>query len=202
MAGRNRLIIFVKNEEVGKVKTRLAKSIGDNKALEVYQKLLGYTHEITKDLPIEKEVWYSRFIPGHDIWSEGTFSKKVQSGANLGERMSGAFQHAFEGKAAKVVVIGSDCTELTSEIIEEAFDKLGSSEFVIGPAQDGGYYLLGMRNYHPEIFEKIEWSTGSVYKQTTQKMVKLGGAISELKTLNDVDTIEDWQQVKNELLNE
>ena len=199
---KNKLIIFVKNEEPGKVKTRLAKSVGDDRALEIYQKLLAYTHEVTRDLPIEKEVWYSRFIPENDIWSEGTFIKKVQSGANLGERMSGAFQHAFEKEATKVVIIGSDCAELTSEVIEEAFEKLGTSEFVIGPAQDGGYYLLGMRNYHPQIFQEIKWSTGSVYKQTIQNMEELSGATSKLKMLNDVDTIEDWVQVKNKLEDE
>lgn len=197
----NRLIIFVKNEEAGKVKTRLARSIGDDKALEVYQKLLGYTYEITRGLPVEKEAWYSRFIPENDIWSEGVFSKKVQSGENLGERMSGAFQKAFEEEADKVVIIGSDCAELTSEIIEKAFEELGSSEFVIGPAQDGGYYLLGMRNFHPEVFQEIDWSTGSVYKQTIRKMENALGSISTLEMLNDVDTIEDWCQIKSKILN-
>lgn len=196
----NRLIIFVKNEEAGKVKTRLARSIGDDKALEVYQKLLGYTYEITRGLPVEKEAWYSRFIPENDIWS-GRYLVKKCNPVKTWERMSGAFQKAFEEEADKVVIIGSDCAELTSEIIEKAFEELGSSEFVIGPAQDGGYYLLGMRNFHPEVFQEIDWSTGSVYKQTIRKMENALGSISTLEMLNDVDTIEDWCQIKSKILN-
>jgi glycosyltransferase A (GT-A) superfamily protein (DUF2064 family) len=122
MDQRNKLIIFVKNEEAGRTKTRLAATIGDDAALEAYRKLLAYTFNQTKDLDAEKEVWYSRFKAEGDIWSRGDFSKKVQLGEDLGDRMANAFRDSFhQKKFEKVVIIGSDCAELTSEIIEEAF---------------------------------------------------------------------------------
>ncbi|MGN8225701.1 TIGR04282 family arsenosugar biosynthesis glycosyltransferase [Gracilimonas sp. BCB1] len=197
---REKLIIFVKNEEAGKTKTRLAATIGDEQALEVYQKLLGWTLEQTRDLEVTREVWYSRFIAENDIWEEGDFEKRLQSGDNLGAKMSNAFRKSFtEESFQKVVIIGSDCAELTSGIIQQAFQKLEDHEFVIGPAEDGGYYLLGMRNYHPEVFEEIEWSTGSVFQKTIEKIRDMGSNYATLKELNDVDTIEDWNRVKSGL---
>jgi hypothetical protein len=197
---KKKLIIFVKNEEAGKTKTRLAAAIGDEQALEVYQKLLGRTFKQTRDLDITKEVWYSRFIAENDIWEAGDFKKQLQSGENLGKRMSNAFQESFlEESFQKVVIIGSDCAELTSDIIQQAFQELEEHEFVIGPAEDGGYYLLGMRSYHPEVFEEIEWSTGSVFQKTVEKIRDIGSNYTTLKELNDVDTIEDWNRVKSGL---
>ncbi|MAO63459.1 MAG: glycosyltransferase [Balneola sp.] len=196
MNQQNTLIIFVKNEEAGKVKTRLAKSVGDDIALEVYRKLLAYTANITSPLKAKKEVWYSRFIPENDLWSDGNFNKKVQMGEDLGQRMSNAFQLSFEDGAQKAVIIGSDCGELTSAIMGQAFEALDDAEFVVGPAEDGGYYLLGMKNFHPEIFGDIEWSTGSVLEKTLAKMKEAGRPVHQLEKLNDVDTIEDWERVK------
>ncbi len=197
---KEKLIIFVKNEEVGKTKTRLAASIGDEQALEVYRKLLEWTVEQTRDLEVVKEVWYSRFVAENDIWETGDYKKELQVGKNLGERMSNAFRESFgEESFEKVVIIGSDCAELTSGVIQEAFQKLEEYEFVIGPAEDGGYYLLGMRNYHREVFEGIEWSTGSVFDKTIEKIRELSAGYATLEQLNDVDTIEDWNRVKSAL---
>lgn len=201
-AGRSgeKLIIFVKNEEAGKTKTRLAASIGDERALEVYQKLLGWTFEQTCNLNVAKEVWYSRFIPENDIWEEGHYKKRLQIGYGLGKRMSHAFKESFkEEQFEKVVIIGSDCAELTSEIVRQAFQELENHEFVIGPAEDGGYYLLGMREFYPEVFEEIKWSTDSVFEETAEKFRKVGATFATLKTLNDVDTLEDWNKVKADL---
>lgn len=181
------------------MKTRLSASVGDEKALSVYQKLLAITAEQSQKVEVRKEVWYSRHIPENDIWSEGDFTKKVQEGEDLGQRMSNAFRASFEEDVEKAVIIGSDCAELTSEIIEQAFEALDDSEFVVGPAEDGGYYLLGMRKYHPEIFEDIEWSTDSVLEKTLGKMNDFGGFIHQLQQLNDVDTNEDWKRVKNKI---
>ena len=195
-----KLLIFVKNEEAGKTKTRLAASIGDQKALQVYRKLLKWTFKQTFGLNVNKEVWYSGFVADEDIWSEGDYSKRVQTGADLGERMSHAFRNSFEDEGFnKVVVIGSDCAELTSDIIQKAYEALDKHEFVIGPAEDGGYYLLGMRNFYPEIFEEIEWSTDSVFGETVEKINEIGVSFATLEQLNDVDTIEDWGRVKNRL---
>lgn len=193
---RNKLLIFVKNEEAGKVKTRLAASVGDEEALKVYKKLLMHTVSITVPLKLQKEVWYSRFIPEKDIWSKDLFTKRVQKGKDLGERMSHAFDESFRNGYNKVVIIGSDCAELSSDIIREAFNALERLEFVIGPAEDGGYYLLGMCSYHPALFKEVNWSTDSVFRETLNKIKSVEGSVHLLRTLNDVDTLDDWKQNK------
>lgn len=194
---KEKLIIFVKNEELGKTKTRLAADIGDQQALSVYQKLLEWTFKQTNDLKITKEVWYSGFIPENDIWERGDYRKRLQSGEDLGKRMSGAFQQTFEEEEfEKAVIIGSDCAELTSGIIQSAFKKLDTHELVIGPAEDGGYYLLGMRAFHPQVFEEIEWGTESVFNETVEIIKESGASFARLEELNDVDTLKDWERVK------
>ncbi|MEX2478975.1 MAG: TIGR04282 family arsenosugar biosynthesis glycosyltransferase [Gracilimonas sp.] len=196
----NKLIVFVKNEEAGKVKTRLANTVGDDKALEIYRKLLGYTFDQVNSLEVTKEVWYSRFIEQEDVWSEGDFKKHVQEGVNLGERMSGAFRKSFEEEGVeKAVIIGSDCAELTTVILEEAFSRLDKNDIVIGPAEDGGYYLIGMSRFFPELFKDIAWSTESVLEKTIQKATQMGASHFLLKELNDVDEIGDWKRVEDKL---
>lgn len=194
----DKLLIFVKNEEAGKTKTRLAASIGDDEALEVYRKLLKHTFDETKTLDAVKEVWYSRYIEENDLWSLGEYKKKVQIGGNLGERMAHAFNESYRDlKDRKVVIIGSDCAELTGKVLSEAFTSLEDHDFVIGPAKDGGYYLLGMRVFVAEVFTDIQWSTGSVFEETVEKIKSLGMNFDTLRPLNDIDTIEDWLPVKD-----
>ena len=197
---KEKLLIFVKNEEAGKTKTRLAASVGDQEALEVYRKLLKWTFEQTQNLKVIKEVWYSRFIGEKDIWDEGSYRKQLQQGEDLGQRMSDAFRKSFlEEQADRVVIIGSDCAELTEEVISKAFQELKEHDLVIGPAEDGGYYLLGMRKYFPNIFEEMQWSTDSVYEKTVEKIREAGADYTTLRTLNDVDTIVDWEKVKDQI---
>jgi len=196
----NKLIIFVKNEEVGKVKTRLAESIGDRKALQVYQGLVKHTHSVTLPLKVNKEVWYSIEVEHDDVWSKGHFKKKVQMGSDLGHKMAYAFEDAFQNGATKVAIIGSDNAEITSDVLEKAFIKLDETDIVIGPAKDGGYYLLGMNRYHPQLFEGVEWSTEEVLQTTINIIEQLGLTYTKLKPLNDVDTIEDWVEVKDQLM--
>tara|TARA_R110002049_G_scaffold247956_1_gene422438 strand:- start:43 stop:672 length:630 start_codon:yes stop_codon:yes gene_type:complete len=194
---QNKLIIFVKNEEAGKVKTRLAKSVGDEKALEIYRKLLGYTFDQVQPLKVKKEVCYSRFIEKDDLWNERSYSKQLQEGDGLGERMSKAFRRSFEKGMEKVVIIGSDCAELTTDILREAFSRLKDYDIVIGPADDGGYYLLGMSKFIPELFTDISWSTGAVLKQTLKKADEENATHYKLQELHDVDIEADWELVKH-----
>ncbi|MDZ7808315.1 MAG: TIGR04282 family arsenosugar biosynthesis glycosyltransferase [Gracilimonas sp.] len=196
----NKLIIFVKNEEAGKVKTRLAKSIGDEEALKVYQKLIEYTHAEMVSLEINMEVWYSSYIEKDDIWDNNQFTKKLQKGDDLGQRMGNAFKTAFENGTQKTVIIGSDNAEITSGIINEAFKSLDETDFVIGPAKDGGYYLLGMNRFYPQIFKGVEWSTKEVFEDTTRIIEQLGRSYTLLSSLNDIDTIEDWKEAKDDIL--
>lgn len=196
----DKLMVFVKNEIAGKTKTRLGATIGDEEALRVYRKLLRHTYEVTNTIQAEKEVWYSDYIETQDVWPQGSYQKKVQKGSDLGERMSHAFEEAFkENEQRKVVIIGSDCAELTGPVLKEAFEMLNEADFVIGPAKDGGYYLLGMRTFEPKLFEDIAWSTDSVFGETLRKIRDTGLNFAALKPLNDVDTIDDWQLVKDRL---
>ncbi|MEX0859140.1 MAG: TIGR04282 family arsenosugar biosynthesis glycosyltransferase [Balneolaceae bacterium] len=191
---KNKLIIFVKNEEIGKVKTRLAESIGDAQALKIYRQLLRHTHEQASRTNATKEVWYSNFITENDLWDSGNFTKKKQSGSDLGARMSGAFRESLQlKKAQNVVLIGSDCPGLTAEIINNAFRQLSGKNIVIGPALDGGYYLIGMSSYFPELFENMVWSTDSVLEDTVEIIRKTGASFALLEELNDVDTAEDLE---------
>ncbi len=195
---RSVLVIFVKNSEAGHVKTRLAESVGEEEALCIYEALLLYTKQVTEPLRTDKQVWYSRQIPESDIW-DGKYKKKKQRGDDLGRRMSNAFNKVFENGFGKAVIIGSDCAQLTTAIIEEAFEMLGEYDAVVGPSKDGGYYLLGLRRFDTELFQGIEWSTPRVLSQTLEKMRQLGLSLYMLKELNDVDTIEDWDEVKSKI---
>lgn len=177
------LIVFARHPEWGKVKTRLAASAGEAKALSVYKKLLDHTWQITEGLLCRKIVYYDTGIIDDDIWSD-KFEKASQRGDDLGERMSNAFADLNFKKA---IIIGTDCPELTSEQIKSAFDHLDSNDVVIGPAHDGGYYLLGMRHFYPALFTGIKWSTGTVLWRTIDKCLQLNLKVQQLATLHDID---------------
>jgi rSAM/selenodomain-associated transferase 1 len=187
----NALIIFVRNPEKGKVKSRLAKDLGDHKSLEVYKYLLQYTRDITLACNCSHFVFYSSYIHISDVFDDDVFTKFVQEGEDLGERMMHAFKKVFELGCKKVCIIGSDCYELQTEILNEAFEKLDTNDIVIGPASDGGYYLLGMNQLHSDLFIGKEWGTSSVLDDTIDTISRLNVSYSELTVLNDIDTIED-----------
>ncbi|MFZ1808278.1 MAG: TIGR04282 family arsenosugar biosynthesis glycosyltransferase [Cyclobacteriaceae bacterium] len=185
------LIIFYRNPELGKVKTRLAATLGDDKALAVYFKLVNHTQSITKGLTVDKMVCYSHHVDSEDSWSNELYQKRIQEGDTLGEKLEYAVKHAFEKGYQSVGVIGSDCFELTEEILKESFIKLVTNDAVIGPAKDGGYYLLGMRTFVPEFFKGKEWSTATVAKDTINDFKRLGLTHFVLPALSDVDREED-----------
>lgn len=188
------LIIFVKNPVAGEVKTRLAASIGDLNALQVYKSLLAHTRNIASDVVADRQVWYSSIIDRRDAWESQLFQKKLQSGNTLGERMGVAFSQGFEQRYRKIIIIGSDCAELTSKHIENAFDKLSHHTAVVGPAEDGGYYLLGLTEFRPELFGDVKWSTPEVFDQTMEIMEQNEMEYRLLETLNDIDTEEDFKK--------
>lgn len=191
------LLIFIKNAKKGNVKTRLAATLGDEEALSVYKKLLDYTREAVAPLEVDKQLWYSRFVPKNDNWDANIFNKKVQEGESLGQRMQQAFKQSFEEGYERSVIIGSDCAQLNPDHLEQAYQALLTNDVVIGPSQDGGYYLLGMRRYLPVLFEDKSWSTKDVFDQTIADCKKHGFSCHVLEELNDVDTETDWNQVKD-----
>lgn len=186
---KNILLIFARHPELGKCKTRLAKSVGDYAALEVYKYLLKNTAEIAQKIKAERQVWYADQIHKNDIWGDDLFRKKEQIQGDLGQKMQHAFESAFDESAQKVVIVGTDIQDLDEKVINQAFEKLDTDDVVIGPASDGGYYLLGMKNLKPEAFELKEWSTAEVFNQTIDALKD--EKISILEQKNDVDYLED-----------
>ncbi|MEM8523869.1 MAG: TIGR04282 family arsenosugar biosynthesis glycosyltransferase [Bacteroidota bacterium] len=192
------LLIFIKNPERGKVKTRIAKTAGDEKAYQVYLELSKHTRKIAEQFEANRLLFYSQFINQKDDWSAEDFQKNLQAAGDLGIRMVAAFQKAFE-QNEKVVIIGSDCASLTSNIVEEAFAALDAHDFVVGPAKDGGYYLLGMRAFQPSVFDQIEWSTEQVFRNTIRNIKKLEASYALMPVLSDIDYWEDWLEYGWEL---
>jgi rSAM/selenodomain-associated transferase 1 len=189
----NALIIFIKNPEKGKVKTRLAATVGHDKALQIYLELLRHTRELAAQTATSRFLYYSQHLNEQDGWPEAFFQKRLQSGENLGQKMAHAFREVLQNHS-KAVIIGSDCASLSKDIIQEAFELLDKYDFVMGPAMDGGYYLLGMREFHPEVFENIAWSTDEVGSETLLRIDQLGKTYSLLPLLSDIDYEEDWEK--------
>ena len=185
------LIIFYRNPKMGKVKTRLAATVGNEKALKVFQKLSQHTKAITENLPCDKIIFYTESIDLMDMWPNATYLKAMQQGEDLGERMNHAFAAGFESGYGSICIIGTDCYELSADIISEAFDALRSSDAVIGPARDGGYYLLGLKKSIPDVFANKQWSTDSVFQDTVRVFELLDLRYVKLKELIDVDTEDD-----------
>lgn len=188
------IIIFVRNPELGKVKTRLAQEIGEKETLQVYIDLLQHTHDITNGADCDRFVYYADYINENDLWENENFIKKLQEGESLGNRMMIAFFELFQQGYSKVVIIGSDCPEITGFIIEDAFDKLDTTEVVIGPSPDGGYYLLGLTHLVPELFKNKQWSTDTVLADTIKDTVSLRKSCSFLTELSDIDTADDLRR--------
>jgi uncharacterized protein len=186
------LIIFIKNPIIGKVKTRIAKTTNDAIALEIYQKLTAKTKEITDSLSdIVKYLYYDNFINKEDNWDNIDYKKQLQLQQNLGKRMKSALDKAADNYPYRGI-IGSDCPDLTKEIIESGFELLREYDFAIGRAEDGGFYFLTTRVPIGDIFEEIVWSTDTVCQNIINNIVKNGFTYSFLPTLKDIDTYEDW----------
>jgi rSAM/selenodomain-associated transferase 1 len=186
---KNLLIVFTRNPVLGKVKTRLAKTIGDQTALEIYTFLLERTRDIAAKVTADKAVYYSVKIRENDIWDATIFQKHLQDGEDLGIRMLHAFKNGFEMGYEKVLIIGSDLYDLTSETVENAFMALENNEVVIGPAADGGYYLLGMNSLEEKVFKNKDWGTATVKRDTLEDLKDK--KVFLLAPLNDIDVFED-----------
>jgi len=186
---KNLLLIFTRNPELGKCKTRLAKTIGDEAALEIYKFLLEHTVSITQNIPFDMEVHYSEKVHHNDIWDPEIYSKKQQIEGDLGQKMQNAFLSAFKNGYQNIIIIGSDMHDLYQEDIEEAFKALETFEYVLGPSEDGGYYLLGMNLFKPELFKNKSWGTDTVLRDTLLDLKD--EHLQLLDERNDIDVYED-----------
>lgn len=187
------LLIFIKNPVKGKVKTRVARTAGPKRALAIYRELLRHTREVALQVPAERYVYYDSHLPEDDDWPATHFHRRVQQGVDLGERMWLAFHEALQ-RHDRALLIGSDCPALAPAHLEKAFDLLDRHDVVLGPALDGGYYLIGLKHPHPALFTDIEWSTPLVLQRTVERIEQEGLSHALIEPLPDVDTEEDWDR--------
>lgn len=185
------LIIFVRHPVLGKVKTRIAATLGSATALWIYKKLLQHTHDISREVKADKFIFYADEVIEDDLWQDENYFKLKQENGDLGERMKFAFEQVFSKGYNSICIIGSDCFELSADIIEEAFSSLNEHDIVVGPAKDGGYYLLGMNQVYQEVFENKNWSTNTVLEKTIESIRSLNLSFTTLTMLKDVDEAYD-----------
>ena len=190
----NTLIIFVKNPIPGTVKTRIARTVGDERATDVYRHLLRHTQDIMQPLTCRRVVYYGDFINPDDGWNG--YDKQLQLGSNLGERMLTALREQFKCGANRIIIIGSDCLTITADHVEQAFAALDKADVVIGPATDGGYYLLGMKQLHPFLFANMPWSQPELCQLTEQAIRQHDLTFGQLDELTDID---EWADYENAL---
>lgn len=199
MADKNILGLMVKFPRPGLVKTRLAGDIGDNAACRVCRTMAektivdtlpaaGSYDRIIFYAPSESEPEVRRWLPGERIIS--------QRGEDIGKVMDNAFCDIFEAGAGKGVLIGADIPGLNSDMVDLAFQLLGGADVVIGPATDGGYYLIGLKLRTPEIFRGMAWGTASVLRETLRTARNLRLRVTTMTAMSDVDTIDDLLRMK------
>ncbi|OIN58167.1 TIGR04282 family arsenosugar biosynthesis glycosyltransferase [Arsenicibacter rosenii] len=185
------VIIFVKNPVPGTVKTRIARTVGNDQATTVYRHLLRHTQALASQLTVRPVVYYGDFINPDDGWNG--YPKHLQTGDDLGQRMLHAFREQFEAGATRVVIIGSDCLDITPAHIGQAFEALNDHDVVIGPAMDGGYYLLGMRAPFAFVFENKPWSQPELLPLTLAELTKQKITYTLLEYLSDIDEWADYE---------
>jgi rSAM/selenodomain-associated transferase 1 len=189
----NRLVIFVRAPVTGQVKSRLAAVLGAEEACAAYRTMVG---ELVSNLSSLRGVEL-RFTPAGaealvSDWLEAGWTTAPQCEGDLGSRMLDAFRDAFAFGATRVALIGSDAPQVTVEDVQTAWAELGNADVVLGPAVDGGYWLIGMRTIQPSLFQTISWGTATVLSDTTQRARAAGLSVSLLRSLADIDTAEDW----------
>jgi rSAM/selenodomain-associated transferase 1 len=186
------VILFVKYPEPGRVKTRLARTVGDAEAARMYASVAEQNCRVLKALPGREVSMTVAFDPAEAEesvrhWLGADFSYTAQRGEGLGERLAHAFLSAFQRGSSKVLALGSDTLGLEASDIEQAWEALDRADVVIGPAKDGGYYLVGMGRCHTALFENIPWSTPQVFEKTLTRAQATGLSIALLRELGDLD---------------
>lgn len=195
------LIIFVKYPQAGLVKTRLAKEIGKNKACLLYRLFVETILKRTPDKRFSRIIFYWPVHKKKEMrnWLGNDFKMYPQKGKDLGERLSQAFKFVFQKGAKRVVAIGTDSPTLDKRIILDAFCELETRPCVIGPSLDGGYYLIGLSIFKPELFKGISWGEDVVFGQTVEQLRRLKLSYSLLEPTVDVDSYRDILLLRKKL---
>lgn len=189
------LVVFLKAPQPGKVKTRLAAELGDEIACAAYVQLVETLLGRIGDLEAV-ELCHAPDEAQEAIksWTRPGWTLADQGEGDLGQRMQRAFERKFADGAGRVVLIGSDCPWVNSGDIQQAWESLQTKDLVLGPAKDGGYWLIGLRTPQPALFNDIPWSTDQVLAETLERAKRLGLSVQLLRELTDVDTMEEWRQ--------
>lgn len=198
----SRLVIFLKAPRPGAVKTRLAAALGPDGACEAYVQLVEtLLHRLRSRPDVEL-----RFAPDDAAgevrpWMRPGWRLEPQGRGDLGDRLLRAVESALHGGCDHVVVIGADCPEVSSRDIDKAGELLreGKADVVLGPASDGGYWLIALKKPMAELFLSMPWSTDRVFVETVSRAKARGLSVKELRTLTDVDQLEDWEAVRPRL---
>ena len=189
-----KLLVFIKAPQPGVVKTRLAQTIGTGPACAAYGRLvrtlLNRLHSLN-----DVELCFSPDDAAGQVqgWLKESWSSSPQGDGDLGKRLQSASARAFDAGAKRVVLIGSDCPAVTVQDIHQAWDRLGTRDVVLGPATDGGYWLIGLRQVQPDLFRDIPWSTDRVLSETLRRIRRGRLSVQLLRELSDVDTEPDWR---------
>ena len=194
------LSIFVKNLIPGTVKKRLAKDLGIDLAIEIYKELVGITAETTDILEINKCVYYSDYIESNDQFDDAKYQKHIQEGKDLGQRMQNCFYDAFELDFDKMILIGSDTPDITDQIISQGFAELDKHDIIIGPAQDGGFYLIGMKKPHENLLNKRAYGHEEVLNELLDEIENRNLSVFKLPTLIDIDVKDDLKKAGIEIV--
>jgi uncharacterized protein len=186
----DRVAVFARYPRVGQVKTRLSPAVPPALALDLHAAMLADTLECALATRAGPPLLYWASEPEGFPVPPG-LEVRNQKGADLGDRLAAAFAELLSRPEDRAVVIGTDCPDLTPDLVREAFATLGRHEAVLGPADDGGYYLIGLSRQAPELFRGIAWGTGSVLAQTLERAKGAGLNVAMLGALWDIDTPED-----------
>lgn len=202
------LAIFTRYPQPGLTKTRLIPALGAESAAELQRQMTEHTLRQVRCLQQRRVVTVTLHVAGGDeaamvAWLGSQWHYQPQSQGDLGDRLTAAMEYAFQFGASRLVIIGIDCPGITAEVLEQAFATLEQSDCVLGPATDGGYYLIGMRSPTPQLFQGIAWSTEQVFRQTQAIAQNLGLSSQTLATLSDIDYPEDlpvWHAIQQQTL--
>lgn len=195
VAANPTLLIFLKAPRAGEVKTRLAASLGKARALRAYRQLVAHTlAAVPPDWSVE--IHYAPRGARADMrrWLGARWRLRVQSSGDLGVRLTRAFAGAFARGARRVIAIGGDCPTLDAATLERAAQTLRARDVVLGPACDGGYYLIGLRRAAPELFVEIPWSTADVFPTTLRRARAARLSLMRLEEREDVDDLASWRR--------
>ena len=195
-----RIIVFGRYPEPGRTKTLLIPLLGAKEAATLQRKLTEQVVSIVKlfsrSCNVSIEIRYDGGCADlMSQWLGADLLYREQAGVGLGAKMYQAFQDAFEEGCTRVILVGTDILGMSEQVLEGALDCLAEHDLVLGPANDGGYYLLGLRAPQPELFQEISWGSREVLRETVELASQLGLSLGFVKALDDVDRPEDIQKL-------